>query len=131
MASIGVARRPPDAVATPPRASAVSRAPRSGRVRPSTATNRPPPLSCSSTFACASSLPSWLVLRPVNWLELSADQTQDSRTPSMEVLLLGGRPIEEPIAWYGPFVMNTKAEILEAIEDYQTGKMGSIPAETT
>jgi hypothetical protein len=65
-----------------------------------------------------------------DWLELAADQTQDARTPSMEVLLLGGRPIGEPISWYGPFVMNTKAEIIQAIEDYQSGKMGSIPAET-
>ena len=46
------------------------------------------------------------------------------------MLLLGGRPIGEPISWYGPFVMNTNAEIIQAIEDYQSGKMGSIPAET-
>ena len=65
-----------------------------------------------------------------DWLELGADEVQDSRTPSMEVLLLGGRPIGEPISWYGPFVMNTKVEIMQAIEDYQAGKMGSIPAET-
>jgi len=45
----------------------------------------------------------------------------------LEVLLLGGRPIREPIVSYGPFVMNTKSEILEAIDDYQAGKMGSIP----
>jgi quercetin 2,3-dioxygenase len=65
-----------------------------------------------------------------DWLELSADPMQDSHTPNMEVLLLGGRPIGEPIAWYGPFVMNTKAEIIQAVEDYQSGRMGSIPAET-
>ena len=63
-------------------------------------------------------------------MELRADQQQDARTPNLEVLLLGGRPIGEPIAWYGPFVMNTKAEIIQAIEDYQAGRMGSIPAET-
>ena len=50
--------------------------------------------------------------------------------PALEVLLLGGRPIGEPVAWYGPFVMNTKQEIVEAIDDYQAGRMGSIPAET-
>jgi redox-sensitive bicupin YhaK (pirin superfamily) len=44
--------------------------------------------------------------------------------------LIGGKPIHEPIAWYGPFVMNTKAEIVQAIEDYQAGRMGSIPADT-
>jgi redox-sensitive bicupin YhaK (pirin superfamily) len=64
-----------------------------------------------------------------DWLEVRADERQDPHTPTLELLLLGGRPIREPIAWYGPFVMNTKAEIVEAIEDYQAGKMGSIPAE--
>jgi len=65
-----------------------------------------------------------------DWFELRADQQQDAATPNLEILLLGGRPIGEPIAWYGPFVMNTKAEIIQAIEDYQAGRMGSIPAET-
>ncbi len=43
------------------------------------------------------------------------------------MLLLGGLPIREQVSWYGPFVMNTKEEIIEAIEDYQAGRMGSIP----
>ncbi|MCI0635943.1 MAG: pirin family protein [Actinobacteria bacterium] len=63
-------------------------------------------------------------------LEVHGSSEQDSRSPTLEVLLLGGRPIGEPVAWYGPFVMNTKQEIVEAIEDYQAGRMGSIPAET-
>jgi redox-sensitive bicupin YhaK (pirin superfamily) len=44
-----------------------------------------------------------------------------------DVILLGGRPLHEPIAWYGPFVMNTKAEILESLELFESGKLGSIP----
>lgn len=63
-------------------------------------------------------------------LRLRADSAQNSNVAGMEALLLGGLPIREEIAWYGPFVMNTKAEILQAIEDYQAGRMGSIPAET-
>jgi redox-sensitive bicupin YhaK (pirin superfamily) len=46
----------------------------------------------------------------------------------LDVLFLSGRPLQEPIAHYGPFVMNTRAEIQQAIEDFQKGRMGSIPA---
>ena len=45
----------------------------------------------------------------------------------LEVLLLGGKPLREPVFSYGPFVMNTKQEIIEAIDDFQAGRMGSIP----
>jgi quercetin 2,3-dioxygenase len=45
---------------------------------------------------------------------------------SSRVLLIGGRPLNEPIARYGPFVMSTPQEIREAFEDYQSGRMGSI-----
>jgi len=44
-----------------------------------------------------------------------------------DVLLLGGRPLHEPVAWYGPFVMNTKQEILDSLDLYEQGKLGSIP----
>jgi redox-sensitive bicupin YhaK (pirin superfamily) len=59
----------------------------------------------------------------------AGDATQDSNAPNLEVLLLGGRPIREPVAQYGPFVMNTRAELARAFEDYQAGRMGQIPAE--
>jgi hypothetical protein len=70
------------------------------------------------------------VFGPGDAVEIHGDASQDSRSPTLEALLLGGRPIHEPIAWYGPFVMNTKAEIVQAIEDYQAGRMGSIPADS-
>ena len=43
--------------------------------------------------------------------------------------MLGGIPINEPVARYGPFVMNTRQEIIEAFDDYQSGRLGQIPAE--
>ncbi len=60
---------------------------------------------------------------------LRADESQDSNTPALDVLVLGGRPIREPVAWYGPFVMNTKAEIVTAFEDFQAGRLGTVPTQ--
>ena len=68
------------------------------------------------------------VFGPGDEIRFGADEKQDSRTHEMEVLLLGGAPIREQIAWMGPFVMNTKAEVMQAFEDYQAGRLGSIPA---
>jgi redox-sensitive bicupin YhaK (pirin superfamily) len=67
------------------------------------------------------------VLGSGDHLAVSADRQPAGPSPTMEILLLGGRPIREPIAHYGPFVMNTREEILQAIADYQAGRMGQIP----
>jgi redox-sensitive bicupin YhaK (pirin superfamily) len=62
-------------------------------------------------------------------ITVGANTHQESRHPALEVVVLGGLPIREPIAWAGPFVMNTKAEVLQAFEDFQKGRLGTIPAE--
>jgi redox-sensitive bicupin YhaK (pirin superfamily) len=61
-------------------------------------------------------------------ISLQASRIQESRSPNMDVLILGGRPIREPVAWMGPFVMNTREEVVQAFHDYQAGRLGSIPA---
>lgn len=67
------------------------------------------------------------VLGPGDRITVAADEGQDSNRPALEVLLLGGRPIREPVFHYGPFVMNSKSELIEAFEDFQSGKFGTIP----
>jgi hypothetical protein len=61
-------------------------------------------------------------------ISVTADRIQESRYPNLDVILLGGRPIREPVAWLGPFVMNTRDEVMQAVADYQAGRLGSIPA---
>ncbi len=58
-------------------------------------------------------------------LRVSAAPVQESRhAGGLEVVVLGGRPIREPVAWAGPFVMNSRAELVQAMEDYQRGAFG-------
>jgi redox-sensitive bicupin YhaK (pirin superfamily) len=68
------------------------------------------------------------VFGPGDTITIGAADTQPEESPDLEVLLLGGLPIREPIAHYGPFLMNTRQEIMDAVEDYQAGRMGTIPA---
>ncbi len=65
---------------------------------------------------------------PGDSITVRAAARQEGDSPHLELLLLGGLPIREPIMHYGPFVMNNKAQIIDAIEDYQAGRMGVIPA---
>ncbi len=67
------------------------------------------------------------VLADGDRLVLTANARQDSRNNAFDVLLLGGQPIKETVVAYGPFVMNTKEEVVQAIEDFNFGRFGQIP----
>ena len=60
-------------------------------------------------------------------LRVTAGEGRGESSVPLEVVVLGGRPIGEPVAWYGPFVMNTKAELVQAMEDYRAGRLGVVP----
>ncbi len=64
-------------------------------------------------------------------IRVAADQAQDSHSPALDVYIMGGLPIGEPVAWYGPFVMNTHEELARAFDDYRAGRLGKVPAETS
>jgi redox-sensitive bicupin YhaK (pirin superfamily) len=69
-----------------------------------------------------------VVFGPGDSVTVTAADHQPDDSPDLEVLLLGGLPIGEPIAHYGPFLMNTRQEILDAIDDFNSGRLGTIPA---
>ena len=68
------------------------------------------------------------VFGPGDVITIAAAPLGDSRAGELDVLVLGGTPIREPVAWQGPFVMNTRTELVEAFEDFRRGRMGHIPA---
>ena len=70
-----------------------------------------------------------VVLVGGNVLRITAHASQESRSPNLEMFIIGGLPLREPVIQYGPFVMSSREEIIQAFEDYQSGRFGHIPAD--
>jgi quercetin 2,3-dioxygenase len=69
------------------------------------------------------------VFGPGDHLLIQAADSQTRDASALDLLVLGGLPIRESIVSYGPFVMNSRQEIIQAMEDYERGRLGTIPAE--
>lgn len=69
-----------------------------------------------------------MVLFASNGDVVTIENSRDAKE-ALEVLLIAGMPFNEPIARYGPFVMNTEAEIRQAFQDYRLGRMGEIDSD--
>ncbi len=68
-----------------------------------------------------------VVLVNGNVLHITAGPSLDAQHPNLEMFIIGGVPLREPVIQYGPFVMSTREEIVQAFDDYQSGAFGHIP----
>lgn len=62
----------------------------------------------------------------LTWFENDGDTIRIEAQEDTRLIMLSGAPIDEPLATYGPFVMNTEEELMQAMEDYQMGRMGQL-----
>jgi quercetin 2,3-dioxygenase len=65
---------------------------------------------------------------PGAWLSILNDERAKAGSGDLDILVLGGQPIGEHVEHYGPFVMNTRDEIMQALEDFEAGRLGTVPA---
>ena len=65
---------------------------------------------------------------PGGWVTILNDERANAGSGDLDILVLGGQPIGEPVEHYGPFVMNTRDEIMQALEDFEAGRLGRVPA---